>query len=153
MSDTSVQALRGSYLMPPLSRATVGDAMHLGIISCDAETSLAEIARLMAIHHVHCIAVMAPSHGVDGGDLVWGLLTDLGLIRAGLRLGSDQSAARALANEPVMSIRPTMPLRQAAEKMLEHGVNHMIVIDPETRRPIGVLSTLDIVRVLAWGEG
>ncbi|MFZ0381685.1 MAG: CBS domain-containing protein [Solirubrobacteraceae bacterium] len=57
-----------------------------------------------------------------------------------------------LANEPVVSIRPTTPLRQAGERMLEHGVSHMIVIDPETRRPIGVLSTLDVIGVLAWGE-
>jgi len=26
------------------------------------------------------------------------------------------------------------------------------VIDPELPRPIGILSTLDVARVLAWGE-
>lgn len=150
MSDTTTQTIHGGYLMPSLTNATVGDAMHPGILSCDGDTSLTEVARLMATHHVHCIAVKAPSHGVEGGDLVWGLIFDLDLVQAGMRLGSDQSA-RALANEPVMTIRPTTPLRQAGEKMLEHGVSHMIVIDPETR-PIGVLSTLDIIGVLAWAE-
>jgi CBS domain-containing protein len=151
MSATSTQTLRGSYLMPSLSHATVGDAMHPGIISCDAGAFLTEVAQLMVTHHVHCIAVMAPTHGVDGGDAVWGLISDLDLMHAGMRPGSHRNAGE-LANEPVMSIRPTMPLRQAGEKMLEHGVSHMIVIDPETRRPIGVLSTLDIIGILAWGE-
>lgn len=151
MTDTSIQPLPGSYLMPSMNHATVGDAMHPGIVSCDPETSVTEVARLMATHHVHCIAVMGASHGVDGGDLVWGLISDLDLMRAGMRLGSERSA-RALANEPVVSIRPTTPLRQAGEKMIERGVSHIIVIDPETRRPIGVLSTLDVIGVLAWGE-
>ena len=151
MSDTTTQAVQGGYLMPSLSHATVGDAMHPGIVSCHGDTTLTEVAQLMATHHVHCIAVTGASHGVDGGELVWGLISDLGLVEAGMRLGSEQSA-RELANDPVMTIRPTMPLRQAGEKMLEHGVSHMIVIDPETRRPIGVLSTLDIIGALAWGE-
>jgi CBS domain-containing protein len=151
MTDTSIQPLPGSELMPSMNHATVGDAMHPGIVFCDPETSVTEVARLMATHHVHCIAVMGASHGVDGGEVVWGLISDLDLMRAGMRLGSEQSA-RALANEPILSIRPTTPLRQAGEKMLEHGVSHMIVIDPETRRPIGVLSTLDVIGVLAWGE-
>jgi CBS domain-containing protein len=152
MSDTTMQTSHGSFLMPSLEHATVGDAMHPGIVACDLDTSLTEVARLMATHHVHCIAVMGISHGVDGGTLVWGLISDLDLIRAGMRLGSEQSA-RALANEPVVSTRPTTPLRQAGEKMLEYGVSHMIVIDPDTRRPIGVLSTLDVIGVLAWGQG
>jgi CBS domain-containing protein len=46
-----------------------------------------------------------------------------------------------------------MPLREAAQLMLRHGVGHLVVIHPETLRPIGVLSTLDIAGVLAWGEG
>ncbi|HTU86350.1 MAG TPA: CBS domain-containing protein [Solirubrobacteraceae bacterium] len=150
MPDTTIQTIHGSYLMPSLNNATVGDAMHPGILSCDGDASLTEVARLMATHHVHCIAVMAPSHGVDGGELVWGLIFDFDLVEAGMR-GSEQTA-RELANEPVMGIRPTVPLRQACEKMLEEAVSHMIVIDPETRRPIGVLSTLDIIGTLAWGE-
>jgi CBS domain-containing protein len=151
MSDTAIQTFHSSYLMPSLSNATVGDAMHPGIVSCHADATLTEVARLMATHHVHCIAVTEASHGVDGADLVWGLISDLDLIEAGMSVGSERTA-RELANEPVMSIRPTIPVRQAGEKMLEHGVSHMIVIDPETRRPIGVLSTLDIAGVIAWGE-
>jgi CBS domain-containing protein len=151
MTDTTSQPLPGSHLMPSLEHATVGDAMHAGIVACGPDTSLTEVARLMATHHVHCIAVMGTTQNEQHERMVWGLISDLDLIQAGIRLGAGQSA-RALANEPVMSVRPTMPLRQAGEKMLEHGVSHMIVIDPETGRPTGVLSTLDIIGVLAWGE-
>ena len=35
MSDTATQTHHGSYLMPSLEHATVSDAMHPGILSCD----------------------------------------------------------------------------------------------------------------------
>jgi CBS domain-containing protein len=151
MSDTATQTLHGSYLMPSLQHATVADAMHPGIVFCSPDASLTEVARLMTTNHVHCIAVIGISHDDEGECMVWGLISDLDLMRAGIRLGSDQTA-RALALEPVISVRSTMPLRQAGEVMLEQGVSHIIVIDPETRRPNGVLSTLDVIGVLAWGE-
>jgi CBS domain-containing protein len=151
MPDTAIAPIHGSYLMPSLQHATVADAMHPGIVFCEPDASLTEVARLMASNHVHSIAVIGISQNEEGERMVWGLISDLDLIRAGIRLGSDQTA-RALALEPVISVRSTMPLTQAGEAMLEQGVSHIIAIDPDTRRPTGVLSTLDIIGVLAWGE-
>lgn len=152
MSDTATQTPDANYLTPSVGHATVADAMHAGILFCEPDASLTEIARLMATHHVHCIAVTGVSHDGQADCTVWGLISDLDLMRAGTRFGSDQSA-RALALEPVISVRSTMPLRQASEAMIEHGVSHIIVIDPETRRPTGVLSTLDVIGVMAEIEG
>jgi hypothetical protein len=36
--------------------------------------------------------------------------------------------------------------------MARHGATHALVVDPASHRPIGILSTLDIARVLAWGR-
>jgi CBS domain-containing protein len=36
--------------------------------------------------------------------------------------------------------------------MLTHRVSHLVVTDAEAGRPIGILSTLDLAGVLAWGE-
>jgi len=33
--------------------------------------------------------------------------------------------------------------------MAESGVSHLAVVDPLTRRPVGVVSTLDIARAIA----
>ncbi len=33
--------------------------------------------------------------------------------------------------------------------MVEHDVSHLIVVEPQLARPIGVLSTLDVARALA----
>jgi CBS domain-containing protein len=147
---TTIQPYHGSYLMPSLEHATVSDAMHPGILSCEADATLTDVARLMATHHVHSIAVMGISHEPPGEKLVWGIISHLDLLRAGIRTGADQPAG-ALALQPVISVEPTMPLREAGELMLSHGATHVVVIDPEIQRPIGILSTLDIAGVLAWG--
>ena len=151
MPDSTIRSNRGSYLMPSLEHATVADAMHPGIVSCDPDATLTDAARMMATHHVHCLAVIGISH--QGAELgVWGILSDLDMLRAGVG-GSDDRTASALAQEPVFSVTPATPLREAGELMLTHGVSHLVVIEPESERPIGILSTLDIAGVLAWGEG
>ena len=141
----------GSYLTPSLEHATVGDAMHPGILSCPADAAPTTVARMMATHHVHCVAVMKPAPDGSGGPYVWGIISDLDLVRAGLRLDRDDTA-EALAQQPVVSVKPTMSLTDACALMLANGVNHMVVIHPETLLPIGVLSTLDVAGILAWGE-
>ncbi len=147
MSVSSTEPITGSYLMPALEHATVSDAMHPGIISCDADTSLTDVARLMATHHVHSVAVT----GVDlGGSSAWGIVSDLDLVACGAR--HAERTAGALARRPTITVEPALPLAAACELMLEHEVTHVLVVDKATDRPIGVLSTLDVAGILAWGE-
>lgn len=151
MSTTAVQPYRGSYLMPSFDRATVGDAMHPGIVSVEPATTTVEVARIMATHHVHCVVVMGIAHDRANESLVWGIVTDGDLIKRGLGSTAGTTAGE-LANTPVVSVKPSMSLVEARELMIGNNVSHIVVIEPETLRPIGVLSTLDLAGVLAWGE-
>lgn len=151
MPDTTTHSYGGSYLMPSLEHATVADAMHPGILSCDPDATLTDAARVMATHHVHCLAVIGISH--QGPEFaVWGILSDLDLLRAALGDRAD-TCAGTLAQEQVFSVTPATPLREAGELMLTHGVSHLVVVEAESERPVGILSTLDIAGVLGWGEG
>ena len=75
----------------------------------------------------------------------------LDLLRAGIG-GEPAATARDLANQSVITVKATTPLREAGQLMLRNGVSHLVVSDPETQRPIGIISTLDVAGVLAWGE-
>lgn len=140
----------GSFLMPTLAHASVSDAMHPGVIACEPEATATELARLMAAQHVHCVAVMGIAHDRGGESLVWGTITDLDLVRAGL--GDAGATAQTIAHEPTTTVEPSMPLREAAQLMLDHGVSHLLVVEPRGQRPVGVLSSLDVAGVMAWGE-
>jgi CBS domain-containing protein len=150
MSLTTSQPFRGSYLMPSLQHASVSDAMHPGILACEPDASLPEVAQMMATYHVHCVAVVGVSHEEPPCG-VWSMISDLDLVRAGIRDGEAPSA-RAMAQEPLVTVEPSLPLREAGELMLANGVSHLVVIQPGTQRPIGILSTADIAGVLGWGE-
>jgi len=150
MSVSTSQPSRGSYLMPSLQHATVSDAMHPGILACEPDASLPEVARMMATHHVHCVAVVGVSHEEPPCG-VWSVISDLDLLRAGIRDG-EASSAREIAQQPLVTVEPSVPLREAGEVMLTHGVSHLVVVQPGTQSPIGILSTADIAGVLGWGE-
>ena len=148
---TTIQPYHGSYLMPRLEHATVSDAMHPGILSCDAVATLTEVARLMAMHHVHTVAVTGISGEPPGEKLVWGVISDLDLVRAGIRAAGDQ-AAGALAVQPIVSVDRSTPLREARGADARARRDPVVVIDAKLQRPVGILSTLDVAGVLAWGE-
>ena len=147
MPDTATQSRHGNYLMPSLTHATVADAMHPGIMSCDPDAPLSDVARMMASNHVHCLAVIGISHEEPECG-VWGIVSDLDLLRAGIGTQGEISA-RSLAQQPLVSVASSTPLRDAASLMLEHHVSHLVVIEPGSERPVGILSTLDIAGVLA----
>ena len=163
MSESSIQRIHGSYLMPHFDHATVADAMHPGILSCEPDAPLTEVARMMSTHHVHCIVIVGGSAAPGGGAFgagadapsdepsVWGLVSDLDLLRAGMRPDAPDTAAE-LAGKPVVKIETTAALRDAVELMLTQGVSHVVAVNPTSGRPVGILSTLDIAGVLGWGE-
>ena len=80
-----------------------------------------------------------------------GIISDFDLLRASI--GSDApDTATALARRPVIKLETTAPLRDAAQLMLTKGTGHILAVNPDTGHPVGILSTLDIAGVLAWGE-
>jgi CBS domain-containing protein len=150
--ENALSGKRESVLTPSLEQATVGGAMRPGIISCSPDTTAVKLARQMATHHVHSIFVMHPGEADPQQPYVWGIVSDLDLLQAALRHDPSASAA-SLAQQPMITVNPEMPLNDAAAEMVKHRVSHLVVEDRDTKRPIGVLSTTDVAEVFAWGEG
>ena len=112
--------------------------MHPGILSCHTDMPLTEVARMMTAHRVHCIAVMAVSHSHPSEPMVYGIISDRDLVRAGLRTGDDETAG-ALAQQPVITVKPSTPLRQAGRADVDPRGRPPRGLNPETQIPIGVL--------------
>jgi CBS domain-containing protein len=134
---------------PDLGRLTVRDAMQLGLFECAPDASIDEVARLMAEKSIHCVVVAGIERRTAGGEhLSWGIVSDLDLVRA-LRPGVEHATAATLAGTEIVVVEPTDTLEHAAQLMAEHDNAHLVVASPQTGRPVGMLSTLDMARVVA----
>jgi CBS domain-containing protein len=132
-----------------LARITVGEAMHDGVIACERETPLDEVATTMARERVHCIVVES---GSGEGREPWGIVSDLDLVAAATVRELDEQTAGGTAATPILLVTPGETLERAAQLMTEHTVSHLVVVDPLTGRPVGVLSTLDLAATLTSDE-
>ena len=136
----------------PFEMASVGDAMSHGVISCAPETPLRVVARMMATYGVHAIFVFEHADEDDEAPQLWAVVSDLDLVAAA-QLDLDSVTAGTTAVTPLVSITADRSIAEAGSLMSQYGIAHLAVTEADSRRPIGVVSTLDIARAVAAGHG
>lgn len=130
---------------PASARVRVSQAMTHGVLTCRRDESLAGVAELMVRRHVHCVVV---ADDPDEAGALWGIVSDLDLAAAASVRDLDEQTAGGTAATAVLAVGPDETVQRAAQLMTEHGTAHLVVVDAG-RRPIGVVSTLDIAAVLS----
>lgn len=135
-----------------LANWRVSDVMSAPIRACAADIDLVTAARLMVDERIHAVAVMgtAPSAGEDPPMI--GVLSDLDLVSA-LDAGHAGGTVGEVAGPPAHSIPSDASLSLAAHQMREARAHHLIVVAPNSGRPVGVISTLDIAQVVTVRPG
>ena len=129
-----------------LARIRVAEAMNQKVIACGPETPLREVAYTMATSRIHCVIVVRlDSRGATG----WSVVSDLDVVEAADQAGWT-TAGQAAATE-LVAVAAGETLERAAQIMAEHEIAHVVVVDDRCGQPVGVLSTLDVARVIACG--
>jgi CBS domain-containing protein len=129
----------------------VSAVMHHGVINVPPQSTLEEAAREMAHHRVHCVVVDGLARGADRREhLVWAILTDLDLMRA-VAAGQLELSVGELAASEIVTVSPGDTIEHVAQLMAEHDITHIVVVSPDTGRPSGVISSLDVAGALARG--
>jgi CBS domain-containing protein len=128
-----------------IETALVEDVMHPGVFTCSFDTPLEEVARMLASHRVHCVVGLGEA--TVGEPRAWGLVTDRDIVAAAAT-DHERGTAGHSAATPTVTVGPHEHVRRAAELMTEHGVMHLLVVQPGTERPLGVISALDIAAAL-----
>ncbi len=125
----------------------VYDLMDRDIIFCYPDDSVTDVVLMMKANQFRPVVVVH-----EAGE-VWGLVSRLALIRF---YGEDLDRIRA---EEVMrpyrfEIDPQWPIETAIDLMQRTRFEHLIIVDPHAgpRRPIGILSSFDIVRYMSGIE-
>jgi CBS domain-containing protein len=142
-TGTTSDPIRHSFAAPPFEKATVLDSMRMGVVSCPPDTPLRDVARVMATYRIHCVVVAEVAEGAP-----LGVIADIDVAAAAA--GSRDAQAGTLAQTEAITVHPDDSLQHAAELMSEHHVSHLVVVQPHSRHPVGVLSALDIAGALAW---
>jgi CBS domain-containing protein len=133
-----------------LSATTVGDVMHPGVVACVPETPVVEAARMMADLRMHCIAVVGVARRDDGDEhLLWGLVSDMDVLHAAHR-GELMTPASEVAATAPLALPESAGLDRAAALMAEHDATHVVAVG-RSGMPSGVVSTLDVLRIVAAG--
>ena len=143
MGPTRTHILGGTSVM---HATTVADAMHHGIIACQPSATLAEVARTMVLGNLHCVAIV--SDRPPGPSKLHAVITDLDLLRWAAGANAHHPA-RQIARSPAIKIKTDASLYEATELMVDHHVDHLVVIDTDGGAPVGILSSLDVARALA----
>jgi CBS domain-containing protein len=141
-----IEADTGAHRLSSFEQACVGDAMRRWLITAEPATPLVTAAQRMADEHVHVLVVPSGTRR----RRPWTLLTDHDILRSAAR--ADELTAGEAASGELLEVGPEDRLADVAARMLERRVTHALVVDPDTDRPVGVLSTLDIARIVGWGR-
>lgn len=128
------------------SAIPVGQVMRSRVLTCRAGTPARVLARMMVTHAVHAVVLVA---GEDADECVTGIVTDRALAEAGLE--GREAVAEDLADRQATTVLADWSLEQAARQMLATGSAHIVVTDGRGT-PIGMISTLDLARMMAWGH-
>jgi CBS domain-containing protein len=144
-TGTTLDPTRHSFLAPAFERATVVDAIRMGVVRCPPDSSLREVARIMVTYRIHWVVVSE----VEGNRAV-AVVSDADLAAAA-NADIDRLTAGQLVTTEAVTVEPDATMALAAQLMAERKVNHLVVVQPGTDHPVAVLSALDLAGVLAWG--
>jgi CBS domain-containing protein len=119
--------------------APVAELLRREVVTAPPAASIAEAARRMTAAGVGSIPV------VDAAGRPLGILTDTDLRREVVAGGHPAEApVITLAKRPVVTIGAAAPALEALQRMAEHGIAHLVVLDA-AGRVSGVLSMRDLM--------
>lgn len=127
----------------------VRDLMTVEPVTVRDNAPLTVAHRLMRQHGVSGLPVV----NVDG-DLV-GVLSRTDVMAAAGGHESDAwqgISVTSTMTSPGLEIEADASLAAAAARMEQHHVHRLVVVEPDSGHPIGILSTSDLVRSIAGGE-
>ncbi len=117
----------------------VRDIYHKGVIFCKPDTPLQEVVRVMADTEIH--AIMVADHE---GEPPVGVVSHSDAIA---HYGEDLTAIHAcnVMTPDVISISEDTAVDEAAKKLLASNIHRLLVVS-ENGKPLGIISTTDIIR-------
>ena len=133
-----------------LDVTTVGEAMHVGLVTCPLETPLTEVARLMAEHRIH--SVIGFGDLADDDTRLWGVVTDGDLMAVAAGGRARRLHGGRGCRDRDRDDRGRRAVAARGDLMREHQVSHLLV-GRTLRRQAGRRDLrLDVARIIGGGR-
>lgn len=127
-----------SAVTDPLASHDVASAMHPGVLSAPAGTSLHDVAAIMTVHQVHAVVLTdAPEPSV---------VTALDVVAAAVE--GDEALLVGRSGHELPVVAPDDDLAAAVRAMAGAESSHAIVRAPGAELPAGMLSSFDVAAVI-----
>jgi crotonyl-CoA carboxylase/reductase len=120
----------------------VRDLMHRGVITCSLETSIRDVAKMMDVNRIRSVVV------TDDQGSVSGIVSLISILKAwGKDL--DKITAEDILQPYTVTVSPDSALEEAVKLLQKKRIEHLVIVSPQGRRAVGVLTTFDIIQYMA----
>lgn len=127
---------------------TAADLMTREVVALSAGASMHAAARILAQAGVHGAPV------IDAGGRCVGVLSASdffrGAVQENLEIDPTDMVGEHMTADPV-TVTPSTSIRELARMMLDASIHRVIVVD-EQKRPIGVVSSTDVLAAMAYAD-
>ena len=122
--------------------------MKKGVISCGEETSIKEVAQILAVNSTRYCVVTNKEHEVLG------IISARSILKAFGR-DLDDTSAKEILLPHTYTISPNMPLSEAIRLMDRRKIEHVIVTSdrPGSKAVLGMLHIEDVISAMVEEEG
>ncbi len=122
------------------SERLVSDIYHKGVIFCKPDTPLQEVIRVMADTEIHAIMVAERE-----GEPPLGVVSHTDAVARYDEPDLGAIQARDVMTPDVISIGENATVREASRRLVESHIHRLLVVSDDGK-PLGILSTTDIIR-------
>ncbi|MFZ0931847.1 MAG: CBS domain-containing protein [Syntrophobacteraceae bacterium] len=122
--------------------------MKKGAISCGEETSIKEVAQILAVNSTRYCVVTNKEHEVLG------IISARSILKA-FGKDLDDTLAKEILLPHTYTISPNMPLSEAIRLMDRRKIEHVIVTSdrPGSKAVLGMLHIEDVIAAMVGEEG
>ena len=126
----------------------VMNLMKKGVISCGEETSIKEVAQILAVNSTRYCVVTNKEHEVLG------IISARSILKA-FGKDLDDTSAKEILLPHTYTISPNMPLSEAIRLMDRRKIEHVIVTSdrPGSKAVLGMLHIEDVIASMVREEG
>lgn len=123
--------------------------MTRGVITMPVDSSVKDIAKTMADNDISAVALIG-----SGGGAV-GIVSAIDILRV-IDKDIDNMPAESIMAPCIESVKPNTTLETAAKIMCDKHIHRLVILSEKcvgaSCRPVGILSSSDIVKYIADSE-